>query len=64
MRTMVEDHKEDLNNSNVADKAKDADVKKFASQNVPVLKKHTHLDLAQTIQKQVASGSDKTRASR
>ena len=47
MQAMVEDHKEDVTEfQNVANKAKDPDVKKFASDHLPTLK--THLDLAQT----------------
>lgn len=55
MQAMVEDHKETLGKfERQADKADDADVKKFASDQVPVLKKH--LELAQTTQQQVTAG--------
>lgn len=57
MRAMVDDHKETLEKfQRQADKGKDPDLKKFASEQVPILKKH--LELAQTTQKQVA-GSGK-----
>lgn len=53
MRAMVEDHKETLEKfQREADKGKDPDVQKFASEHVPILKKH--FELAQTIQQQVA----------
>jgi putative membrane protein len=56
MRAMVEDHKETLDKfQREADKGKDPDVKKFASEHVPILKKH--LELAQTTQKQVAGSA-------
>ena len=49
MRAMVDDHKETLEKfQREADNGKDADVKKFASEHVPILKKH--LELAQTTQ--------------
>lgn len=52
MDAMVDDHKEDIEKFQTqADKGKDPDVKKFASDNLPVLKKH--LELAQSTQKQV-----------
>ena len=57
MRTMVDDHKQTLEKfQRQADKGKDPDLKKFASEQLPILKKH--LELAQTTQKQVA-GSGK-----
>ena len=41
---MVSDHKEDVKKfQNEADKGKDADVKKFASQTLPTLKEHLQL---------------------
>lgn len=53
MRAMVEDHKETLEKfQREADKGKDPDVQKFASEHVPILKKH--FELAQTTQQQVA----------
>ncbi|HEX2225588.1 MAG TPA: DUF4142 domain-containing protein [Candidatus Binatia bacterium] len=57
MRAMVDDHKETLEKfQRQADKGKDPDLKKFAGEQVPILRKH--LELAQTTQKQVA-GSGK-----
>ena len=51
MDAMVDDHKEDIEKFQTqADKGKDPDLKKFASDNLPVLKKH--LELAQSTQKQ------------
>ena len=56
MDAMVEDHKEDIEKFQTqADKGKDPDVKKFASDSLPVLKKH--LELAQSTQKQVKAES-------
>ena len=56
MDAMVDDHKEDIEKFQIqADKGKDPDVKKFASDNLPVLKKH--LELAQSTQKQVKAES-------
>jgi putative membrane protein len=44
MRAMVSDHKDDIKKfQNVADKSKDADLKKFASQTLPTLKEHLQL---------------------
>jgi putative membrane protein len=44
MRLMVEDHKETLEKfQRQADKGKDHDVKKFAREHVPILKKHLEL---------------------
>jgi putative membrane protein len=57
MQAMVEDHKETLEKfQREADKGKDPEVKKFAGEHVPILKKH--LELAQITQKHVA-GSGK-----
>jgi putative membrane protein len=56
MDAMVDDHKEDIEKFRTeSDKGKDPDVKKFASDNLPVLKKH--LELAQSTQKQVKAES-------
>jgi putative membrane protein len=55
--TMVDDHKEDLEKfEKQADKGKDADLKKFASEHVPILRKH--LELAQQTEKKI-SGKEK-----
>lgn len=44
MRDMVSDHKDDVKKfQNEADKGKDADLKKFASQTLPTLKEHLQL---------------------
>jgi putative membrane protein len=60
MAAMVDDHKEDIEKfQQQADKGKDPDLKKFAQEHVPILKKH--LELAQQTQKQVASGSKAAR---
>jgi len=57
MSTMVSDHKEDIEKfPKEADNVKDPDVKKFAKDQLPILKKH--LELAEQTQKQV-SGSGK-----
>jgi putative membrane protein len=49
---MVDDHKDDVKKfQKEADKGKDADVKKWASQTLPTLKEH--LQLAQNTEKQV-----------
>ena len=62
MEAMVDDHKEDLEKfQQQADKGKDAELKKFAQDQVPILKKH--LELAQQTQKK-ASGSAKGAGSR
>ncbi len=54
MNTMVDDHKEDIEKfEQEADKGKDPDVKKFAKDHLPILKKH--LALAQQTQKQISS---------
>jgi putative membrane protein len=56
MEAMVDDHKEDIEKfEKQADKGKDPDVKKFASDNLPILRKH--LELAQSTQKQLETGS-------
>lgn len=55
LETMVDDHKEDIENfQRQADKGKDPDLKKFAQDQLPLLKKH--LELAQQTQKQIKSG--------
>jgi putative membrane protein len=60
MRTMIEDHKEDLKAfEREADKAKDADVKQFASKYAPMIKKH--LDMAQTTGEQLKVASKPSR---
>ena len=54
MNTMVDDHKEDIEKfEQEADKGKDPDLKKFAKDHLPILKKH--LALAQQTQKQISS---------
>jgi len=56
MEAMVDDHKEDIEKFQTqADKGKDPDLKKFASETLPILKKH--LELAQSTEKQIKSGS-------
>jgi putative membrane protein len=56
MEAMVDDHKEDIEKfETAAEKARDPDVKKFAADTLPVLKKH--LELAQSTQKQLKAGS-------
>jgi putative membrane protein len=53
MSTMVDDHKEDIEKfQQEADKGKDPDVKKFAKDHLPILKKH--LALAEQTQKQIS----------
>ena len=53
MSTMVTDHKEDIEKfQEEAEKGKDPDVKKFAKDNLPILKKH--LALAEETQKQIS----------
>ena len=55
MSTMVNDHKEDIEKfQKEADTGKDPDVKKFAKDHLPILKKH--LELAEQTQKQVSGG--------
>jgi putative membrane protein len=57
MSTMVSDHKEDIEKfQKQADNGKDPDMKKFATDQLPILKKH--LELAERTQKQV-SGTGK-----
>jgi putative membrane protein len=52
MRAMVEDHEEDLKKfERAAEKAKDPDVKQFASKHAPVIKQH--LELAKTTEQEV-----------
>ena len=56
METMVDDHKEDIEKFQTqADKGKDPELKKFASENLPILKKH--LELAQSTEKQIKTES-------
>ena len=56
MEAMVDDHKEDIEKFQTqADKGKDPELKKFASETLPILKKH--LELAQSTEKQIKSGS-------
>src|SRR4051812_23562588 len=58
MKDMVDDHKEDVQKfQRIADKGRDADVKKFAADTLPTLKEH--LDLAQKTDKQVSSSKKK-----
>jgi len=60
IRTMIEDHKEDLKAFQCeADKGKDPDVKQFASKYVPMIKKH--LEMAQTTGEQLKVASKGTR---
>jgi putative membrane protein len=55
MSVMVDDHKEDIDKfQQQADKAKDAEIKKFAKDQLPILKKH--LELAEQTRKQVSEG--------
>jgi putative membrane protein len=56
MEAMVDDHKEDIEKFQTqADKGKDPDLQKFASENLPILKKH--LELAQSTEKQIKTES-------
>ena len=56
MEAMVDDHKEDIEKFQTqADKGKDPELKKFASETLPILKKH--LELAQSTEKQVKTES-------
>ena len=56
MEAMVDDHKEDIEKFETqADKGKDPELKKFASENLPILKKH--LELAQSTEKQIKTES-------
>lgn len=54
IKTMIDDHKADVDKfQREADKASDADVKKFASKQLPTLKQH--LELARSTGQQVGS---------
>ena len=56
MEAMVDDHKEDIEKFQTqADMGKDPELKKFASENLPILKKH--LELAQSTEKQIKTES-------
>jgi putative membrane protein len=56
MEAMVDDHKEDIEKFQTqADKGKDPDLKKFASESLPILKKH--FELAQSTEKQIKTES-------
>jgi putative membrane protein len=56
MRAMIDDHKEDLRKfEREADKGKDSQIKKFASKQVPILKKH--LELAEATGQEVKATS-------
>jgi putative membrane protein len=56
MEAMVDDHKEDLEKfQQQADKGKDPELKKFAQDHVPILKKH--LELAEQTQKKASGGA-------
>jgi putative membrane protein len=60
MKAMVDDHKEDVEKfQREADKGDDADLKKFASEHLPILKEH--LELAQTVRQQVDNKGQKSR---
>jgi putative membrane protein len=62
MRDMVSDHKDDIKKfQNEADKGKDADLKKFASQTLPTLKEH--LQLAESTADAVKSSGKNTKSS-
>jgi putative membrane protein len=57
MKTMIDDHKADVDKfKKEADKADDADVKKFAAKTLPTLEQH--LELAQSTGQQVGAASD------
>lgn len=61
MRDMVSDHKDDIKKfQNAADKGKDADLKKFASQTLPTLKEH--LQLAESAADAVKSSGKNTKS--
>jgi putative membrane protein len=61
MRDMVSDHKDDIKKfQNEADKGKDADLKKFASQTLPTLKEH--LQLAESTADAVKSSGKSTKS--
>jgi putative membrane protein len=56
MEAMVDDHEEDIEKFQIqADKGKDPELKKFASETLPILKKH--LELAQSTEKQIKTES-------
>jgi putative membrane protein len=56
MEAMVDDHTEDIEKFQTqADKGKDPELQKFASENLPILKKH--LELAQSTEKQIKTES-------
>ena len=58
MSAMVDDHKEDVEKfQRQADKGKDPELKKFAQDQVPILKKH--LELAEQTRTQLGSGKSK-----
>jgi len=60
MQTMVDDHKEDVEKfERQTDKGDDPDVKRFAGEQLPILKKH--LELARTVNEQVERTGKKTR---
>lgn len=60
MRAMIDDHKEDLKAfEKEADKAKDADLKQFATKFAPMVKKH--LDMAQTTGEQLKVAAKESR---
>ncbi len=62
MDAMVSDHKEDIKKfQREADKGKEADLKQFASQTLPILKEH--LQLAESTAQQVKSGSKSSKTS-
>lgn len=57
MKTMIDDHKDDVDHfKKAADKADSAEVKQFASKNLPTLQEH--LELAQSTGQQVGAASD------
>jgi putative membrane protein len=59
MSAMVDDHKEDLEKfQRQADKGKDPELKKFAQDHVPILKKHH--ELAEQTRKQAGSSKSKS----
>jgi putative membrane protein len=61
MRDMVSDHKEDIKKfQNEADKGKDPDLKKFASDTLPTLKEH--LQLAESTADTVKSSGKSTKS--
>ena len=61
MQAMVKDHKEDVSKfQRESDKAKDPDVKKFASQTLPTLKQH--LQLAESTDKNVKGSKSSSKS--